>query len=83
MSITYVNTSVNLKFKPNLRRRITASLLDYAIFLLPTYMYTMYFGTDNAEGGKTVSGLLAFPVFIFWIIYFVVVEAVYGATWAH
>lgn len=46
-------------------------------------MYIMYFGQDNSEGGKTVSGLMALPIPIAWIIYFVVIEACYGATLAH
>ena len=72
-----------LIYKPNLAKRIGATLLDYAIFLIPTWMYIMYFGYDNDEGGKTVSGLMALPIPLFWFLYFVVVEASYGATFAH
>lgn len=46
-------------------------------------MYIMYFGQNNSEGGKTVSGLMTLPIPIAWIIYFVVIEARYGATLAH
>ena len=69
-----------LIYKPNLAKRIVATLLDYAIFLIPTWIYIMYFGYDNDEGGKTVSGLMALPIPLFWFLYFVVVEASYGAT---
>lgn len=71
------------KFKTNLRKRIYATLLDYGLYLLVFYVYVMFFGHDNDEGGQTVSGLLALPIFIAWFIYFVVIEAFYGATLGH
>lgn len=74
---------MNFKIKTNLRKRIIATLLDYSLFLLSTYLYVMLIGHDNNEGGKTVSGFLALPIPIVWFIYFVVVEAFYGATLAH
>lgn len=43
----------------------------------------MFFGYDNDEGGKSVNGLLALPLPIVWFIYFVVIEAFYGATLGH
>jgi uncharacterized RDD family membrane protein YckC len=82
--MTLTSTSIDaFKYKTNLKKKIIATLLDYALVLIPTYMYIMYFGVDNNEGGKTVSGLLALPLPTFWFIYFVVVEAMYGATLAH
>ena len=70
-------------YKTNLKKRIIATILDYAVITIPTYLYVMYFGHDNDEGGKTVSGLLAFPIPTAWFLYFVVIEAVCGATLAH
>lgn len=72
-----------MQFKPNFTKRILATLLDYTIFLLPVYFYLEFFGLDNEEGGKTVSGLMALPIPAAWFLYFVVVEAWYGATLAH
>ena len=43
----------------------------------------MLVGQENDEGGKTVNGLLALPIPIVWFIYFVIIEAFYGATLAH
>jgi len=43
----------------------------------------MVFGVDNEEGGKTVSGLMALPIPLFWFIYFVIIEAFYGGTLSH
>lgn len=74
---------MTLKTKTNLKKRIIATLLDYALFLISMYLYIMLVGHDNEEGGKTVNGLLALPIPIVWFIYFVVIEACYSATLAH
>ncbi|MEO6455076.1 MAG: RDD family protein [Ginsengibacter sp.] len=72
-----------LKTKANLKKRIIATIIDYALFLLPVYLYINYFGQVDNEGVKTVSGLMALPIPISWLIYFVVIEACYGATIAY
>lgn len=74
---------MTFKTKTNLKKRIIVTLLDYALFLLSTYLYIILAGHDNDEGGKTVSGLLFLPIPIAWFIYFVVIEACYSATLAH
>lgn len=71
------------KFKTNLKKRIYATIIDYVIYCLFFYVYIMFFGQENDEGGKTVSGLLALPIFIVWFIYFVGIEAFYSATLGH
>jgi uncharacterized RDD family membrane protein YckC len=73
----------NFKYKANLKKKIFATILDYTLFSLPTFMYVMFFGQDNEEGGRTVNGLMALPIPIFWLIYFVIVEAIWGATLGH
>lgn len=70
-------------FKTNLKKKIIATLLDYSLVLIPSYMYIFVFGHDNGNGGKTVDGFMALPIPILWFLYFVVVEATYGATLAH
>ena len=75
--------TMNFITKTNLKKRIIATLLDYSLFLLAIYLYLMLFGHDNDEGGKTVNGLLALVIPLVWFIYFVVVEAIYGATFGH
>jgi uncharacterized RDD family membrane protein YckC len=69
--------------KTNLKKRIIATLLDYALFSLATFIYIMLAGHDNDEGGKTVNGLLALAIPTAWFIYFVVIEALHGATLGH
>jgi uncharacterized RDD family membrane protein YckC len=84
LNMTFTNPLVdNFKYKTNLKKRIIATILDYSIVLIPTYVYIMFFGHDNDEGGKTVDGLIALPIPIFWFIYLVVVEGFNGATLAH
>jgi len=77
------NTAMTLKTKANLKKRIIATFLDYALFGFSAYLYIMLVGDDNNEGGKTVSGFLVLPIPITWFIYFVVIEAYYSATLAH
>jgi uncharacterized RDD family membrane protein YckC len=70
-------------FKTNLKKRIIAVLLDYTIIFLFTDIYLKLFGHDNTDGSRSVNGLLGLPVIAVWFIYFVVIEACYGATLAH
>mgnify|MGYP001573446928 CR=1 FL=1 len=70
-------------YKPNFKKRIIATILDYGFFLLLFYVYVMYFGEPNAEGGYTASGFYALPIPIMWFIYFVIIEANLGGTVGH
>ncbi|MGN6438626.1 MAG: RDD family protein [Agriterribacter sp.] len=70
-------------YKSNLGKRIAATLLDYALFGLPIYIYILVFGQDDGDGAKSVHGVMTFPIPVYWFLYFVVVEALYGATFAH
>jgi F0F1-type ATP synthase assembly protein I len=74
---------MTFRTKANLKKRIIATILDYGLFMLATYLYIMLVGHNDEEGVKTVTGLLALPIPTAWFIYFVVIEACYGATLAH
>ena len=71
------------QYKRNFKNRIKATIIDYVIFSIPVIGYVTFFGHNNAEGNMEVSGLMTLPVFSFWIIYFFVIEAFYGATVGH
>ena len=70
-------------YKPNLKKRIVTTFIDYTIILLFSYLYLQLFGHDTEDGSKEVSGFLVLPLPIAWFLYFVVVEAFYGGTLAH
>ena len=72
-------------YKTNLKKRFFASLLDYIIVFTLTYFYIDFFGTlnENGDGGKTVRGLMTFPLFSFWFAYFIIVETYFGGTLFH
>ncbi|CAM3990713.1 RDD family protein [Flavobacterium antarcticum] len=72
-----------LIYKSNLTKRIFATLIDYGIYFMFFSIYILIFGSDNSEGGKTVSGILATPLSLAWFLYFVVIEALNGATLGH
>jgi uncharacterized RDD family membrane protein YckC len=71
------------KYKPNFKKRIFATLFDYGLYLLVFYAYILFFGHENEDGSQSVEGMLALPLLIFWFIYFVVLEAINGATPGH
>jgi uncharacterized RDD family membrane protein YckC len=70
-------------YKPNLKKRILATVLDYGLYCLFFLAYVLYFGHDNTDGGKTVDGIRAVPVFIVWLLYFAGIEGAWGATPGH
>lgn len=70
-------------YKSNLGKRIGATIIDYAIVMLAIQIYTDYFGTPDSDGKIHMEGLAALPVFGFWFLYMVVVEAFFGATLGH
>ena len=61
-------------------RRFIAGLIDYLIVLSLTAFYIYKFGEHNSEGEYSVNGLKAIPVFIFWFLYFCIIETTLGST---
>lgn len=72
-----------LMYKPNLKKRILATVIDYGLYLLVFYAYILFLGHENEEGGQSVEGLLALPLILLWVVYFVILEAINGATLGH
>jgi uncharacterized RDD family membrane protein YckC len=66
-----------------LQKRIISTVLDYFVFLSFFYFYVDIFGVDQQDGTSVVSGLATLPLFIFWFLYFVVMEGVFGGTISH
>ena len=69
--------------KPYLSKRIIATIIDYGIYYLFVFIFIGFFGVDNGEGGKHVTGLLGLVPILFWFIYFVLVEATFFSTLGH
>jgi len=72
----------NLSNKPNLLRRITATVIDYLIYGVIVFGYVYVFGKEE-DGQWTVTNLMALPVLLFWILYFVLLESINNATPGH
>ena len=66
-----------------LRKRIFAFLLDYLIYFTFCLFYLIYFGDKNDEDAYSVSGFKAMSIFVFWIIYFIIIESILKATLGH
>ncbi|WP_316843027.1 RDD family protein [Pedobacter gandavensis] len=69
-----------IKIKANLKKRVYATILDYALVSLSTVAYLLFFGEYDGLSNYTVTGLKACVIPIVWFIYFVIIEATYGAT---
>lgn len=66
-----------------LQRRIISTVLDYFVFFSLLYFYVDIFGVEHEDGTRVVSGLTTLPILIFWFLYFVVMEGVFGGTVSH
>ena len=64
-------------------KRVIATIIDYTFIFTCTFTYVMTFGQPNEEGGMTVSGFAALVPVIGWLMYFVVAEAFFEATFGH
>lgn len=72
--------SIDLKTKPNLRKRMLAGLIDYGLIFFYMSIMIYFFGQPNDEGGYTVSGLPGVSIMICWFVFTVVSEQTIGAT---
>jgi len=66
-----------------IKSRIIATLIDYGIYFILFFVYCYCFGHRNDSGAIEVDGGLALPIFAFWFLYFVLLEAVNQATPGH
>jgi uncharacterized RDD family membrane protein YckC len=69
--------------KKYIKLRIMATLIDYGIYMLLSIVYIYCFGHADDQGTMVVNGSAALPIFTFWFLYFVVLEAVNQATPGH
>ena len=69
--------------QPNIARRVTATVVDYGIYLTFWFWYVYQFGTPNDEGGYSVNGWPGFLLFLTWFIYFPLIESFKGQTIGH
>lgn len=70
-------------YKPYLKLKILATLIDYGIYVILFYLYVTLVGQQKADGSWEVTSLPALPVFLFWVVYFVGLEALNQATPGH
>lgn len=66
-----------------IQKRIISTVLDYFVFFSLLYFYINIFGSEQEDGTLVVSGLKTLPLFMFWFLYFVVMERVFGGTVSH
>jgi uncharacterized RDD family membrane protein YckC len=69
--------------RPNIGKRIGATIIDYGIIIAFFTVYVYSVGEPNDEGGYTVTGLPALVPVGFWFIYLIVLEYKWGSTLGH
>ena len=72
-----------MKYNKYIFQRLIAGFIDYALFIIIAALYIYKFGTLANDGSYNVNGINALPIFIFWLIYFVVFEVILHGTLGH
>jgi len=70
-------------YKPNLKKRILAMLVDFTMNMLVFIVYLKYFGETDSEGVTKLEGWRSLPLFVFGFCYFIGAETLWGATIGH
>lgn len=73
----------HIQYQPNIKLRIIATLIDYGIYAILFYVYITCMGTETESGATKLEGWAVAPLFIFWFLYFVCLEAYNQATPGH
>lgn len=61
-------------------KRVAAAFIDYFLFTVVYNIYRFVLDVPGANGIPTVIGIDVIPVFIFWILYFPLIEGITGQT---
>jgi uncharacterized RDD family membrane protein YckC len=69
-----------MEYFAKVRKRALGAVIDYAINYTATFAYVIAFGQTNNGVGRSLEGLEAFPIFLFWFLYFPVMEGITGQT---
>lgn len=72
-----------LSTKPNIEKRILATVIDYTIIYFVFYVFLELFGEPDEEGGTHITGMVGMFPFLFWFIYLPISEWKFGATMGH
>ena len=74
----------NIVFKPNIGKRILATLIDYSLTIIFIVFYLRIFGDYSLEENTySTSGLKSIPLLAFWFIFHVLIEYTTGRTFGH
>ena len=63
--------------------RIIATIIDYFIVFEFSFTYIYEFGTPNDEGGREINGVPALLPMVFWFLWLVIPEYMFGQTAGH
>lgn len=75
---------MKIKTKPHLGRRIGATIFDYGLTTMFFIFYAYKFGEhDPINNSYSVYGIKTLPVHIYWFIYHILIEYLFGSTAGH
>jgi len=74
---------VTITTVPNAGKRLASTAIDYLIIFAFTFGFVMVFGKENPEGGKSVTGAAALVPMLFWVLWLIIPEAIWGTTLGH
>jgi uncharacterized RDD family membrane protein YckC len=69
--------------KTNLRKRVAACFIDFGIMMVFILLNLYVFLKTGKDGSLILDYWIIAPVISYWIIYFVILEAFFGATLGH
>ncbi|ANQ52697.1 RDD family protein [Flammeovirga sp. MY04] len=73
----------NIQTEPHLLKRTIATIIDYGLYFIFFIFYVKTFGELSDDGSFKVSGTASLPVFLVWLIYFPIMEGLFGKTLGH
>jgi uncharacterized RDD family membrane protein YckC len=69
-----------IKTQPKIQKRTLATIIDYGLYITFFIWAVMTYGEPNEDGGYSLNGLKGIWVEIVWVIYFPVMESIFGQT---
>jgi uncharacterized RDD family membrane protein YckC len=68
---------------PYTSKRVGATLIDYTLTWVLTFLYIVKFGEEDSPQHYTINGLPALAPVAFWFVYFVITERYMGGALGH
>ncbi len=75
--------NIIIHYKPHIKEKIYATLIDYGIFFFFFFVCLYFFGNEGKDGVISLTGTKGILINLLWVFYFPGTEAINGATPGH